>query len=1156
MEYANFLGLTSQKHGHIRKNTCNRDLWAAASSGSLYDVDIALALLKKSNSSIDAKNAFGSTALHIATWRNHVPIVRKLLSAGADLDIRDGESGWTSLHRALHFGHLAVAGVLIEAGASLIIEDTKGRTAIDLVSGPVQQAITNSKKGGATEILGWGNGSNYQLGTGAAGIQRIPCRIDALQGLDVIAVAAAKFHSVALTEKGELFSWGFGRGGRLGHPDFDIHSGQVAVITPRRVMCGIGFQRVKSIAVAKHHSIVSIDGGEVYSWGSNREGQLGYPSVDTQAIPRRVSALKSRVVAVAAANKHSAVVTEGGDIYSWGCNREGQLGYGTSNSASNYTPHSVDYLKGKKLVAVSAAKYHTVVLGAEGEVFTWGYKMVTPRRVIIARNTKKAGSLPLKFHRVERLHILTIAAGMTHSTALSEDGLIFYWMSADPNLRCSQLLSMAGHQAVAVAAGKYRTAVITALGSVYVWDGEKCAGDTAPLPVRIHGIKHATHLSVGDMHSLVVASLYVPSFPPKAVREPSVSTVVPSDQDNETEESLEADDAVSGVEILTVQELGSPILSKCTPSLKDLCQKVVAHCIVEPKNVVQLLEIADSLGADDLRRYCEDLILHNLDYILTISASTFGHVRPSLLADLEISWDVSSAQSWSHRRLPMPSATLPAVIDSAEDNNEVCLGTRARSLTCAYSSNMSCSGKSSYEGFFQDCPSGDDTLMKQIRATRKKLQQIDVLEMKQAKGHSLDDQQLAKLRTKIHLLERLMSLESGVIPKERKMGENVGKDDLESRNQIFNDMQKGKNESGKQHRRLSRKKSKTLVELDQGLDEQNMGRNNPTGRIVSTNKPGITEKYETTESVCQGGHNLKTSKETENSMHSYDECIKIANPKISSLPKLHSGSTPMQSEISKSATGFVIASSDVLKIPSIQIPSHSVKKKGKTGGLSSFLRGALDARPELPVQIPNTTKKEGLAWGGVQVQKGPASLRDIQTQQTAEAGRQKPDATIKQLQGDVFPSAHSEMEQTEDVPSGKRISLSSLVRSAPIAVTPAKSSSLNPEQSPPPWAGLSPGTSAPSLRDIQMQQVKNKAQQRQLSSFGSPKTGSPLSSLTLSTGCSNLTADVASTTDSSNRWFKPDMASPSSIRCIQIEEEAMKELRRLYKDVKLVKNVQ
>lgn len=98
------------------------------------------------------------------------------------------------------------------------------------------------------------------------------------------------------------------------------------------------------------------------------EGQLGYTSVDTQPTPRRVSSLRSRIVAVAAANKHTAVVSESGEVFTWGCNREGQLGYGTSNSASNYSPRVVEYLKAKVFIGVAAAKCHTVVLGADGEV--------------------------------------------------------------------------------------------------------------------------------------------------------------------------------------------------------------------------------------------------------------------------------------------------------------------------------------------------------------------------------------------------------------------------------------------------------------------------------------------------------------------------------------------------------------------------------------------------------------------------------------------------------------------------------------------------------------------------------------------------------------------------------------------------------------------
>lgn len=46
-------------------------------------------------------------------------------------------------------------------------------------------------------------------------------------------------------------------------------SGQVAVIIPRQVISGLVGKKVKVIAVAKHHTVISTD-GEVYTWGSNR----------------------------------------------------------------------------------------------------------------------------------------------------------------------------------------------------------------------------------------------------------------------------------------------------------------------------------------------------------------------------------------------------------------------------------------------------------------------------------------------------------------------------------------------------------------------------------------------------------------------------------------------------------------------------------------------------------------------------------------------------------------------------------------------------------------------------------------------------------------------------------------------------------------------
>lgn len=74
------------------------------------------------------------------------------------------------------------------------------------------------------------------------------------------------------------------------------------------------------------------------------------------------------------------------------------------------------------------------------QVFTWGHRLVTPKRVVVSRNLKKSGNTPLKFHRKERLNVVSIAAGMVHSMVLTDDGALFYWVSSDPDLRCQQVL--------------------------------------------------------------------------------------------------------------------------------------------------------------------------------------------------------------------------------------------------------------------------------------------------------------------------------------------------------------------------------------------------------------------------------------------------------------------------------------------------------------------------------------------------------------------------------------------------------------------------------------------------------------------------------------------------------------------------------------------
>lgn len=152
---------------------------------------------------------------------------------------------------------------------------------------------------------------------------------------------------------------------------------------------------------------------------------------------------------------------------------------------------------------------------------------------------------------------------------------------------------------VSISAGKYWTAAVTATGDVYRWDGKE-GKDEQPVATRLHGAKKASSVSVGETHLLFISSLYHPTYPPSVV---SHSQNLKLMVDDELEENFVYDDVDTGNALFTIQKEETGTMP--VPSLKSLCEKVAAEFLVEPHSAIQLLEIADSLGADDLRKHCE-----------------------------------------------------------------------------------------------------------------------------------------------------------------------------------------------------------------------------------------------------------------------------------------------------------------------------------------------------------------------------------------------------------------------------------------------------------------------------------------------------------------------------------------------------------------------
>jgi alpha-tubulin suppressor-like RCC1 family protein len=173
--------------------------------------------------------------------------------------------------------------------------------------------------------------------------QPVPRMVKALGGMYVVAVACGDAHTVVLTSTGAVYSWGGGGCGQLGHSGSSRMLRDDDGCPYQPLPCRVeGLPSdITSVACGKAHTAVcSRTSGAVFTWGAGACGQLGHPDTMSlpsdddgypyQPLPRAIAALgDERVVACAAGDVHTALLTEGGEVFVCGGGSFGQLGQGT-----------------------------------------------------------------------------------------------------------------------------------------------------------------------------------------------------------------------------------------------------------------------------------------------------------------------------------------------------------------------------------------------------------------------------------------------------------------------------------------------------------------------------------------------------------------------------------------------------------------------------------------------------------------------------------------------------------------------------------------------------------------------------------------------------------------------------------------------------------
>lgn len=86
-------------------------------------------------------------------------------------------------------------------------------------------------------------------------------------------------------------------------------------------------QKVKKMVAGAEHCLLLTTNGDVFSFGCGLRGTLGHGDVNPSDVPKQIEALAGlKIVDIAAGLFHSVAVSSFGDVYSWGWNTNGQLG--------------------------------------------------------------------------------------------------------------------------------------------------------------------------------------------------------------------------------------------------------------------------------------------------------------------------------------------------------------------------------------------------------------------------------------------------------------------------------------------------------------------------------------------------------------------------------------------------------------------------------------------------------------------------------------------------------------------------------------------------------------------------------------------------------------------------------------------------------------
>ncbi|GAB2212088.1 hypothetical protein Droror1_Dr00025433, partial [Drosera rotundifolia] len=308
----------------------------------------------------------------------------------------------------------------------------------------------------------------------------LPKALESTVVLDVQNIACGARHATLVTKQGEIFSWGEESGGRLGH-------GMDADVLQPKLIDSLSNTNIELVACGEYHTCGVSLSGDLYTWGDGTSGRLGHGNEVSRWLPKRVNGPLDgiHVSCISCGTWHTAVVTSAGQLFTFGDGTFGGLGHGDRKSGS--VPREVESLKGLRTVRAACGAWHTaavveVMVGNTGStssytgrLFTWG----DGDKGRLGHGDRESKLVPTCVATVLEPNFRQVACGHSLTVALTTNGQVYtmgstvYGQLGNPQTDGKLPTRVEGNYlknfVEEIACGDYHVAVLTSNSEVYTW---------------------------------------------------------------------------------------------------------------------------------------------------------------------------------------------------------------------------------------------------------------------------------------------------------------------------------------------------------------------------------------------------------------------------------------------------------------------------------------------------------------------------------------------------------------------------------------------------------------------------------------------------------------------------------------------------------------